>query len=137
MTRLPLNLRSFGIAGLGALGTKITPTIRPDANGKCPAGYVLQYAGSKSEQCTKESTSSWFTLNPKLDNPLLHKTPSITTGQVGPGVLLKLPAAGAAPVQAQVSTPAGAMMASSVKWIPIALGGVGVLGLLFLLLRRR
>lgn len=71
MARLPRNIGQFGIAGLGALGKQPMP-LPVNAAGGCPAGYQLNYAGTRSAIC-----------NPKFGDPTTvnaWSAPTFTTG---------------------------------------------------------
>ncbi len=144
MSRLPLNLRSFGIAGLGSaftdavmkadlsvnIGSKMFPIyVKADAT---QAERMAAIAAARKDK-TPTNTITPYNISPSIKPSTPATTVGNTIGFKPPGV----PAQASVPmqsVQAQVSTPG---TADPIRWIPIALGGVGVLGLLYILMRRR
>lgn len=124
---LPRNLHSFGIGGLGALGTKLSLP-KPDANGNCPSGFtkkMLMPAG-------KGQPAVWgCVMTQARTDPAAS---SIQPMEAVRALFAPLGAPDAKPVGTRADA---AGVAATAAWLtPLVIAGVAGTALLFVLRRR-
>lgn len=125
---LPRNIHSFGIGGLGALGTKPMPP-KPDASGNCPPGYERRTSGMGGKgqpvptYCAYVGTTA----------AAAASAPTSPTASIMALFAPQVKPAAASP-GARADAPS---VAATAAWLtPLALAGVAGIALLFVLRRR-